>query len=82
MKGSTAQRAHFAKHFAPVAAKAAEYLQAGTPLVWVVDPEARQVLVHRPGQPTLTLSADDTLEGGDVLPGFTLPLTQLFAELN
>jgi len=35
---------------------------------------------HRPGQATLTLFDDATLDGGDVLPGFTLPLSLLFAK--
>ncbi len=67
---------------AQLAAKATEYLEAGTRLVWVVDPESRQVTVHRPDQAVLTLSATQTLDGGDVLPGFTLLLTRLFAELD
>lgn len=70
------------KTMADLAVKAAEYLEAGTALVWVVDPESRQVLVHRRGFPTLTLSAGDTLDGGEVLPGFTLPLARVFAELD
>jgi len=36
--------------------------------------------VHRPGQATLILFDDATLDGGDVLPGFTLPLSLLFAK--
>jgi Uma2 family endonuclease len=35
------------------------------------------VEVYRPGQPTLVLSAEDTLDGADVLPGFTLPLNRI-----
>ncbi len=67
---------------AELTTKAREYLQAGTLLVWVVDPPTRTVQVHQPGQPVRTLSGGDTLEGGDVVPGFTLPLPQLFAELD
>ncbi len=61
--------------------KADQYLQAGTRLVWVVYPETRLVDVYRPNQPTLTFKIDDTLDGGDVLPGFTLPVRSLFEEL-
>ena len=60
--------------------KAADYLEAGSRLVWIVDPASRQVHVHRPGQATLTLFDDATLDGGDVLLGFTLPLSLLFAK--
>ncbi|HEX9580063.1 MAG TPA: Uma2 family endonuclease [Gemmatimonadales bacterium] len=70
------------KSLADLAVKAAEYLQAGTALVWVVDPESRQVLVYARGAPALTLSAGDVLTGGLVLPGFTLPIGRLFAELE
>jgi hypothetical protein len=42
----------------------------------------RQVHVHRPPQVVVTLSSDATLDGGDVLPGFALPLLRLFAELD
>ncbi len=70
------------KPMAQLAAKAAEYLEAGALLVWVVDPTRRKVRVHRPGQAARTLSRADTLDGADVLPGFTLPLSRLFAELD
>ncbi len=70
------------KPVAQLTAKALEYIEAGTLLVWVVDPDPREVRVHRPGQPALTVSKTDTLDGADVLPGFTLPLFRLFAELD
>lgn len=59
--------------------KRQEYFTAGSKLMWVVDPEARTVAVYtgRTGNPTV-LSATDTLDGGAVLPGFTLPLADLF----
>lgn len=46
----------FDKTQAELFAKASEYLAAGTPLVWVVAPDSRQVTVHRPGQAVVTLS--------------------------
>jgi Uma2 family endonuclease len=70
------------KPMAELSAKAAEYIQARTALVWVVDPTRRRVRVHRPGQPVRTLSQTDTLDGADVLHGFTLPLSRLFGELE
>ncbi|HLB36076.1 MAG TPA: Uma2 family endonuclease [Gemmatimonadales bacterium] len=70
------------KPMTQLTAKAVEYLEAGTLLVWVVDPKRRKVRLHRPRQPVRTLSQTDTLDGADVLPGFTLPLSRLFAELE
>lgn len=57
-----------------VTAKVADYVAAGVRLVWVLDPQARSVAVHRPGAPTRVLRSDGILEGEDVLPGFRLPL--------
>jgi Uma2 family endonuclease len=66
-----------------MALKRGEYLQAGVRLVWEVDPDARTVAVYTaPAAPVQTLGINDTLDGGTVLPGFTLPLTQLFGELD
>jgi Uma2 family endonuclease len=64
-----------------LASKAREYITAGTPMVWVVDPEARQVTVYR-GREVMVLKGGDSLDGGDVLPGFVLPVTRLFAEIE
>jgi Uma2 family endonuclease len=65
-----------------LAAKAAEYLAAGTRLVWVIDPERRVARVYRPDRPVETLSQEAALHGAEVLPGFSLPLSHLFAELD
>ncbi len=64
--------------FGEVMAKAHSYLGGGVGLVWVVDPQAGRVYVFEQGNKTETLSSDDVLKGGDVLPGFELPLKQLF----
>lgn len=62
--------------------KLGEYLSAGVRLIWYVYPEERVVDVYaRPPTPH-RLTAADTLDGGDVLPGFTLNLAELFAELD
>lgn len=58
--------------------KTVEYLEAGARLVWLVDPEARSVLVHRPDGSANLLRQSDTLRGEDVLTGFSLELAELF----
>lgn len=62
--------------------KLLEYFDAGAQLVWLVDPKVRTVRVHTaPDHSTLTVE-DGALDGGDVLPGFTLALRDLFAEAD
>ena len=56
----------------------AAYLEAGVRLAWVIDPRPRTVHVRRPNGTTQTLTADDWLDGEDVLPGFRLPVAALF----
>ena len=60
--------------------KLREYFEAGTILVWYVDPASRTVTVYTAPDRSLVLDGDATLTGGDVLPGFELPLRELFAE--
>lgn len=55
---------------AAVAEKVANYLDAGTRLVWVVDPAGREVTVYRADRSTTQLSDSDWLDGEGVLPGF------------
>jgi len=53
-----------------VLAKVADWLSAGTRLVWVVDPERRLVRVYRLDGTEQIVTADQALDGEDVLPGF------------
>jgi len=62
-----------------VAEKVADWLAAGSALVWVVDSVARTVVVHAAGAAARTLGAEDTLDGGDVLPAFSARVNELFA---
>jgi len=62
--------------------KRAEYFDAGVRLIWEVDPPPRIVRVFTPSGAVESLDASQTLDGGDVLPGFTLVLSELFAELD
>jgi Uma2 family endonuclease len=59
--------------------KLQEYLTAGVRLVWYVLPLPQEVHVYTAGQHDV-LTIDQELSGGDVLPGFVLPLRQLFEE--
>ena len=52
------------------------YRQAGI-LYWEMYPQSRSVDVYAPGEPVRTVGIDDVLDGGAVLPGFTLPLREL-----
>ena len=58
--------------------KALMWLSHGVRLVWVVHPDTRTVDVHRPGRAVAHLSGDDSLDGGDLLDGFTCPLDAVF----
>jgi Uma2 family endonuclease len=55
------------------------YRNAGVPLVWWVFPEDRSVEVYRRGELVAALHEGDVLDGEDVLPGFTLPVSEIFA---
>ncbi|MBL8145667.1 MAG: Uma2 family endonuclease [Anaerolineae bacterium] len=59
--------------------KTASYLYAGTTM-WIVDPDRKRVEVYTPGKPPFTAGVQDTLTGGEVLPGFTLAVNDIFPE--
>jgi Uma2 family endonuclease len=62
-----------------VSAKVRDWLEAGAGAVWVIDPENETVTVYRtPGEAAI-LGISDTLPGGDVLPGFAVPVREIFA---
>lgn len=61
--------------------KVDEYIKAGSRLVWILNPKRRMAFVYRPNDIVSLLRETDSLDGEDVLPGFRLPLTQLFANL-
>jgi Uma2 family endonuclease len=60
-----------------VRTKTANYVATGT-VVWLVDPDVQEIEVHIPGRLVKTYHVDETLEGGDVLPGFKLILRDIF----
>jgi Uma2 family endonuclease len=55
------------------------YLQAGVRLVWVIDPHDRTVLIYRPGAEPELVNVLQELAGDPHLPGFAVPVAQLFA---
>jgi Uma2 family endonuclease len=63
---------------AEMARKRADYFAAGTPLVWQVNPRSRTVDVYTAPDEFTTVAEFGTLDGGDVLPGFTLPVRSIF----
>ena len=62
--------------------KVADYLTGGARRVWVVDPRERRVIVRYADRPPRALTDRDILDGEDVVPGFALPLAELFGPLN
>jgi Uma2 family endonuclease len=58
--------------------KVIEYFQAGVRLVWVILPKHRRVHVYESADQLRQITMSGTLDGGEVLPGFRLPLDRLF----
>lgn len=58
--------------------KVLEYLDAGSQMVWVVDPVRRTITVYRSPSDIRILRDDEMLDGGEVLPGFQVSLSGLF----
>ena len=59
--------------------KARMWINHGVSLVWVVHPDTRTADIHRPDGPTTTLAGDDSLDGAEVLEGFTCALSTIFS---
>ncbi len=62
-----------------IRAKRQIYLQAGI-LYWEIYPEEQSIDVYTPDLSLRTYEIDDTLDAGDVIPGFTLPVRELFEQ--
>jgi len=60
--------------------KVAEWLQSGARVVWIVSPTMRTVTVYRSLTDIVTFTEKDTLDGGDVVPGFQIAIADIFAE--
>jgi Uma2 family endonuclease len=62
--------------------KLKEYFQCGVRLVWVVDPKTETAKEYTSATKFRQIAKHQSLDGGDVLPGFKLPLKSLFARLS
>ena len=61
-----------------MAKKLGEYFSAGVQVVWIVNPRKRTVQVYTAVHRSVVFTESETLDGGDVLPGFVLRLKELF----
>lgn len=68
--------------FEELSEKVAEYLTAGVRLVWVIDSIARKVFVYHPDGRGVILSDRDSLDGEEVIPGFSVQIADLFRRLD
>lgn len=60
--------------------KVVDYLDAGTQLVWVVEPRSRTVTVYRSLKEIRLLTRDDEIDAGTVLPGLRLKVSRIFQD--
>ena len=68
--------------FDEIHTKIVEYFDSGSKLVWVIHPDEESVLVYHKPQPDKLLQRSDSLDGETIIPGFTVPFTELFADLD
>jgi len=59
-----------------------EYFRSGTRLAWIVDPRKRIVRVHTAPDQFRLLTEDQSLDGGEVLPGLSLSLREVFGRIS
>jgi Uma2 family endonuclease len=61
-----------------VETRIAQFFAVGTRLIWLFDPETRTVTARRPDGSSRVFGERDELDGEDVLPGFRLPIAEIF----
>ena len=61
--------------------KLKDYFVSGVRLVWFIDPHRRTGSMYTAPDQARTIGENESLDGGEVLPGYTLPLSQVFAHL-
>ena len=62
--------------------KLGDYFNAGVAVVWLVYPKEREVVVYSAPNQSTVLQGDDVLDGGTLLPGFSITVARIFAELD
>lgn len=62
-----------------ILAKVVMWLESGTSLLWLVNAATQTVTVYVPDGDLQVLTVEDTLDGGEILPGFSLPVRDIFA---
>lgn len=63
--------------------KLVEYFDNGSRLVWVINPKEKYVLVYRSSEePDRLLKSIDSLDGEEIVPGFSLAIAELFQKLG
>jgi Uma2 family endonuclease len=62
--------------------KLRDYFRAGVRLVWYIEPKTRTARAYTAPKEWTEIGPDDSLSGGEVLPGFKLPLAELFARVE
>jgi Uma2 family endonuclease len=62
--------------------KLVEYFTIGVELVWLIDPQLEQIHVYHSLDDVTRLTADNTLTAPNILPGFSLPLSEIFEPLD
>jgi Uma2 family endonuclease len=60
--------------------KMTEYFASDTKLAWLVDPAEQTVTIYHDARPGRVLSGRDVIDGETIVPGFSLPLDELFAQ--
>lgn len=72
------------QHDSPAALreKGLMWIARGCRLVWLADPHDRTLTVLAAGQEPLVLTTGDTLDGGDLIPGLSVPVAEIFAGLG
>ena len=66
--------------YTEVEEKVTEWLEAGARMVIVVNPRRRSVRVHRSPSDVIDLTEGDVIDGADVVPGWTLPISEIFED--
>jgi Uma2 family endonuclease len=61
-----------------VSQKVKDYLAAGARVPWLADPRKQIVTEYRPGKKPRVLTAQETLTTEDIIPGFQMPVTEVF----